>query len=351
MLAAALAVPIIAGCDESDSSSSTYIVPTAVGVQPEDFLGDVSCSLNEGALQSYVVVLSSFEDAEDMTEFTLGASFPTPCSHRTLFQNVVVAGQLYIAEIDGYDRLAANLAPYAEPASGARLMLDADTEEVVLPRWTTSCFGAENTAAEAIADRITYLTECDPLDESSSSEAVIEFTPVAILGDDPCSEELSFDIRPETAGLPAQLNLTCDMLPVSYEADGGVLYRFYIAVETNEGPKGTQCFAQGKAGQTVTPMCQELSSTGAVSLDLDDLADSGDPICPSGHHFDVSLDSVPLNLVPLQCGEVASIGPLDPTDYSLDVTVFNADHELVRDGISCTAEVLPGKTTAAVCTF
>lgn len=138
---------------------------------------------------------------------------------------------------------------------------------------------------------------------------------------------------------------------MTYDAEGGVLYRFYVAVETNQGPKGTQCYAKGITGQTVSPLCQELSATGAVSVDLDSLTEQEEPICPPGHHFEVTLDSIPLNLVPLQCGEVASIGPLDPGDFTLQVAVFNADRELIRDDVSCGASVLPGKTSPAACSL
>ena len=55
--------------------------------------------------------------------------------------------------------------------------------------------------------------------------------------------------------------------------------------------------------------CNPLSATGRANILLDGVLNSVDePLCPASSFFDVVVDDVPLNAVPLPCASAAQIG-------------------------------------------
>jgi hypothetical protein len=141
-----------------------------VAVSPDDFLGDVVCADRGGAMQSYVATLIDVSDdlvdaGDEVKNFALPSSRPISCTHPVGFGRVVFEHR-YVADIQGYEQ--ANLKP---AAPGSPVMLDADTEEVVTPRWHTRCgrVGAPGAAGPVspLKLRTAYVTGCEPLVSAS----------------------------------------------------------------------------------------------------------------------------------------------------------------------------------------
>ncbi|RLB63154.1 MAG: hypothetical protein DRI90_07500 [Deltaproteobacteria bacterium] len=339
-------------CTDDGLLGTAVPQPTEVAVRPADFLDEVSCSLNEGAMRSYVVTLTAYDDPEDTTGFTLGSSVPTPCSFIAGFREVVVVGQLYTAQVDGYDLPPEELKPFGGASSGARQMLLASTDEVVTPRWTTRCGNAASSAVQASQNRRVYARPCDPLDDAAPSPTAIALAPSHVLGDDPCSAAPSLDVVEELAGLPSVLGVPCDSPPVIFDAVDGEHYSFYVsALGVDDTLRGTQCFAMGAAGETVVPSCGAMSSQGSLRLSLASLtaADTDDLVCPPEHYFDVLFEGEALNAIPLSCSAQAHVTPLQPGTYLLSAKVYDGLGAPYGTGASCAAQVQPGKTSDAFC--
>jgi hypothetical protein len=353
-LAIASLVLVCAGtaCSEDELLGTTVPQPTEVAVRPADFLDQVSCSLNEGAMRSYVVTLTAYDDAEDTTGFTLGSSVPTPCSFVAGFRKVVVVGQRYTARVDGYAVPPEELAPFGGASSGARQMRLASTGEVATPRWTTQCGHAASSAVQASQNRRVYVRPCDPLEDAAPSATAVALAPSQVLGDEPCATAASFDIVEELAGLPEVLGVPCESPPVVFDAVAGEHYSFYVsALGADDILRGTQCFAMGSAGETVAPSCGTLSQLGGMRLILADLTatETDDLVCPSDHYFDVLLEDEALNTIPLSCSAQAHVAPLDPGTYLFEAAVYDGLGVPYGGGASCSAQVQPGKTSDAYC--
>lgn len=132
----ALALALLSGaCSSSTATATGIIPPTAVVVDPVEFLGAVPCASSPGALHRYVATLVdvSVHQEAGRTETPLPSSLPTPCYQKLQFENVILPGRQYAAKIDGYDRTDLHPA-----ATGSADMLDG-TGTRVSPRWTASC--------------------------------------------------------------------------------------------------------------------------------------------------------------------------------------------------------------------
>ncbi len=352
IIAGLVLVSVAGACSEDDSYLTSYIQPTEVAVRPSDFLGDVSCSTNPGAMRSYVVTLTAYDDADDVTGFTLGSSVATPCSFVVGFREVVTVGKRYTAEVDGYDLPPEQLVPFGGASSGARQMRDSSTGEVLTPRWTTRCGQTADGAATAALNELVYVRPCDALDDLAPSATAIALSPGHVLGDDPCAVAATIDIEEELVGLPAVPAVACDAEPVVFDAVAGELYSFYVsAMGLDNRLRGTQCFAMGVTGETVVPSCGTLTDQGSMRLSVAGLQVDGadEDLCPPEAYFDVLYQDEALNAVPLSCAAQAHVSPLEPATYLLDVTIYGDDGQLLGDGASCSAAVVPGKTVDGFC--
>ena len=341
----------LAACSP-DEGATPGPAATQVAVSPESFLGDVECSSVAGGLRSYVVTLSAWDDATDSTPFTLGSSYPTTCARLVAFRDVIVVGKLYTAEIDAYGVAAENLTAFGEPSSGDRLMLDARTEDPVTPRWRTRCGHDGSDGTMALPNVTRFVTGCDPLTDQAPSSSLISFPPSAALGADPCATAPSMSILPEDPSLSPVTGVTCGAAPIVY-AQGivdGRGYYFYVTAEADGTPLGTECFVTARAGLTVTPLCNAISSQGDVSVSLDGLSVTDRDLCPVGYAFDLTLDGTVLNHEPLPCGTEAHVGPLPPGDTVLGAVVLDEQSQPDGTGATCAATVLAGKTVQAQCT-
>ncbi|MCC6524772.1 MAG: hypothetical protein IT373_19095 [Polyangiaceae bacterium] len=333
-----------------DATSSGASGTTSVVVEPESFLGEVACGPSPGAMQAYVVTLTSWPP--EGAPFVLGSSFPTPCSLAVYFRNLVVVGNTYTAEIDGYDRPASSLTAFGAPSSGSRQMYDVESGALVPPRWTGACGSGPSDGALASVDHTNFIPSCGPLVDTEPSPTAIVLAPDAALGPDPCGVAEVFDVT--SPGLPAATAVACDAAPLVYETGvvAGHTYYFYVAARTSAAlaspDLGTECFAVALAGQSVGVSCAPLGTTGAARISLDDLELGGAALCPPGQLFDVTLGGAPVSAAPVPCEGSAVVQPLDPGDYAFDIAVRDGGG-VVTAQASCTATVLPGRTTDAVC--
>jgi hypothetical protein len=146
-LAAVLAglAGLLSGCTESEPQPVDSFAVTSVSVNPEIFLGDVSCG--ENGMRRYVATLADVSggpsDGTGESEFKLPSSAPIPCFLEVRFERIVV-GREYAADVQGYDRddivpLGCYPDPTVPGCAGSPIMVDPVTGEHVPPRWTTSC--------------------------------------------------------------------------------------------------------------------------------------------------------------------------------------------------------------------
>lgn len=342
----------LAACTTDTGDLGSVPQATEVAVDPTDFLGDVPCSTAVGALRSYVVTLSAYDDESDITPFVLGSSPATPCALRAGFRRVVVGGKLYTAEVDGYDLGAAQLVPFGGASSGSRQMRRAGGGEVLTPRWTTHCGHSVATAAQAEAHARVFVRDCDPLQDSASSPTALSLTPSALLGPTPCDTAGAVDVEELGGAFAPVQGLACDADPVVLQAEADRHYQLYLHTADGQTPaRGAECFAVGREQLTVTPTCAPLSSTGGVRLRLDDLLvpTTNEPVCPAGYFYDVLLDGDGTGLLPLPCEQPATLSPLEPGTYLLEAAVFDAQGQPHGAGASCGAEVVAGRVVDAFC--
>jgi hypothetical protein len=345
---------LLSGCGEDEGLLEGLPRPTEVGVHPDDFLGDVGCSANPGSMQSYVVTLIAWENSEDVTPFVLGSSGPAPCSLLAGFRDVVVVGQRYSAEIDGYTQSASKLAPLGDPSSGARQMVDRNGQPVE-PRWTTQCATGAAAAVVSAANQLVRVRPCDPLVDAQSSPTAIAIGPAHVLGSDPCAQAVTIDITPDRPSLPPITGLACDAAPVIYDDPTAVLagenYGFYVTATTRDATVlGSECFVQAIESQTVAPACTTPATHGGARVSLAGLMATNDtPVCPPGYRFQVFEEMTTFNPVPISCSSAAQIGPLEPGDHLLTVVVQDASGMPFGAGATCVADVLAGTTVDAFC--
>ena len=183
----------------------SFAVPTEVAVAPADFLGDTSCSSNEGAMRSYVMTLTAFEDETDKAPFIVGSTQPTPCSLIAGFRQVIVLGQPHVADVDGYDVPAELLTPFGGASSASRQMRHVETGEGRPNRAGRPPAGAA-LKKEPLPRRrdACFVRPCEPLVDSAPTPTQIAIGPGQVLGEAACDLATSFDLAPETAGLQSQ---------------------------------------------------------------------------------------------------------------------------------------------------
>lgn len=344
----ALALTLLA-CEEDPTTLFRFAVPTEVAVNPADFLGDTSCSSNEGAMRSYVMTLTAFEDEQDRTPFIVGSTQPTPCSLVAGFREVIVIGQPHIAEVDGYDLPVELLRPFGGSSSASRQMRHVETGEVVTPRWTTTCGRGPADGAVATGARRVFVRPCEPLVDSAPTPTQIGVNPVDVLGEAACDRAPTFDLAPESGNLPAITEVACDAEPIRFDVAPGASYELYATTTIMEVPHGTICTATAVPGVTVFVRCNPISASGRANVMLANVMTGADePLCPASGNFDIVQDDVPLNDVPLPCDSPAQIGPLAAGLELFDVVVRDAAGNDTGRG-SCGAEIAPGKTTTALC--
>jgi len=339
-----------ASCDDLETGTATFVVPTEVAVHPDDFRGDVGCGVFTGSMKSFVVTLHTYDDANDITPFTIGSTVPTPCSLIAGFRQMIVAGQLYTAEVDAYDVPVSQLTPFGGSSSGARQMRDAETGEPVAPRWTTSCGGSVSTAVVAESNRRVLVRPCDDLVDANPSPTQLAITPRNVLGDSPCDIAQSYDVSFISGELATTTGVSCSADEGAvFDATAGTTYDIYATATVAGTLAGTRCLAKGREGETVEPTCELLSFERNVGLALATLMADEQRVCPADAYYDVIGDDGTLNAVPIPCDQSAQLGPFAAGITLLSVTVYDATGMPLGAGATCAADVLPGTLTDATC--
>lgn len=284
-LLAGVALPILASCAAAtDTAATTSVVPTSLTVDPATFLGDVICSKQPGALQSYVATLTEITKAGKRIEFA--SSSPTPCSQAVQFR-YVLEGHQYTIAVHGYDHLASELVPCGGKESGSPIMLlippapappptGACAAQLtagavpVSPRWQTACGDVSNSPItdDNVVARCNHPFEDVPGDGTTA----IVVDPRASLGQLACTSGngqsqppgaiVEFDITPD-ANLTFH-TVACDATaPTTYSKDlvPGATYTFQIGAYDIVKVPGTlpkytaACSAVVRQGLTVPAVC------------------------------------------------------------------------------------------------
>ncbi len=350
VLCAVLAFAAV-GCESEDVFSSSLTTQTEIAVRPADFLGHgVACSARTGGMQSYVLTLHAFDDVLDASAFQIGSTTAASCAVAIGFRNVIIAGKLYVAEIDGYEQPAHDLLPRFGASSGAREMLDKTTGELVSPRWTTRCGHSAVDAVEAQAEAKEYVSPCDPLLDHAQAETRIVIDPVRVLGEDPCAVAPQFDMMSLQGGLGTQLQIACDAQPLALPAVANRSYRLHATMATDQNVNlGSSCTASAVAGQHVPLTCGSLTTTGAVRFDLTDPVTGKSAACPPGSFFAVSQEGELLTEVPGSCGSQVHVGGLNPGIYIFSLLLLDNQGQATGGEVSCAAQVSAGLTVDATC--
>lgn len=156
-----LALLSLAGCGDNTNDLTGFgTANTLVAVEPSEFLNTLRCTAELGNMQHYVAtfldITPGLDPADDSAErFQLASSPPVDCN-QTVATGFGVAGHLYVAHIDGYDRT--DIQPLAP---GSPIMAVADGSGAIAePRWQTDC----TLPAECVALSTEFVRGCTKLD-------------------------------------------------------------------------------------------------------------------------------------------------------------------------------------------
>jgi hypothetical protein len=344
-------------CSITDSSGLDFgetVVTTAISIDLRDALGATPCSDEKGALRSYVATV--YDHAGGTQIVTLPSSLPTPCSVGISFR-YITPEHTYTADIDAYEARPDEIEPLGGATSGSRHMVPVGGGggDIIPPRWTSSCG-----AATAKLHTNVRFSDCSPLEDNGTSSPVtaIVIDPSAALGDLRCAsaggEVTSFDILPETAGLPSITGYPCGTTPLTFNAgiEPGVLYRFRLEARALAGGPivwGSSCFALAEDGLTAEASCDPIVSTGDIEVSIASLLESAGAKCGEDvATYEAVLAKPAVSVGPVACAEPARFGPLETGSYSIDVRTFNSKGEALQTA-TCEAMVAPGKTAQATC--
>ncbi|MEM9693185.1 MAG: hypothetical protein AAGA56_11615 [Myxococcota bacterium] len=358
-----LGLGVFSGCGDDTIVTSSFDVPTEIAVDPPDFLGAVPCARQAGAAQSYVVTLLLWEDATSddtggggaapvaQAPIRLSTSAPTSCAQAVGFRDLLSATGSYTAEIDVYEQAPEALEPLGGESSGARTML-ADGVRVT-PTWTTTCGSFPDTAVRTVADRRTFIRNCNGLESESGATSTVTVDPQAITASvGGCEAVQTLALRFDSPLIANIEDLPCDGDPVELEVVAGTrvtAQALATPAEAGASPLGTTCKADALGGVTVPLLCPSLSPFGQVRIDLRELTTDEGAACPDGVRYEVSLGDRLLTASPVPCAQPVSVGPFNAIEaqVTLDVEV-RADPVL---GIRCEAEVVPGALSSSACSL
>lgn len=173
-------VAVLASCSNSTVTDDGSLVPTALLVDPRDFLGSQVCLDASGAVRSYQATL--VDVTEDLDQpFALPSSEVISCKSPAYFGHVT-PGRRYVAHIDAFGE-----AGLRAQSPGVRLVVDADGQ-VIEPRFFSVCRGEDGVSyggssggggaagspgsnalgVEALLNSNVYVRGCTPLSGSGS---------------------------------------------------------------------------------------------------------------------------------------------------------------------------------------
>ncbi|HSC89227.1 MAG TPA: hypothetical protein VLC09_18220 [Polyangiaceae bacterium] len=122
-------------CTSTTETEDKTLVPTAVVVDPVDFLGDHTCAQLPGAVHSYQATL--IDISVDLEQpFALASSAVLDCNAAAFFA-YVTPGRRYKALVEAFDQPGLKA-----QTNGLRMVVD-DAGEVVAPRYVGYCRGED----------------------------------------------------------------------------------------------------------------------------------------------------------------------------------------------------------------
>jgi hypothetical protein len=382
--------PLACSSDPATTTGVTH--PTMIEVLPADFLGDLPCGEQPGAVRRYVATL--FDVTEQLggaggegniglpeSEATAGgqggasvgapvvvapgkcggfqlpSSRPVSCLAGVGF-GYVVNGRHYCAEIDAYD------SDQVQPrGSGSRQMVAADAGDSappasdapkVEPAWQALCRQA--TAATAT---IVPVRDCDVLspqpDAGAPGELRVETA--ALLGELSCGgepgevERVVVELELDDYMGNRRLEVACGDATVYAALPPGRLLSLYVSAfeaGSTQAFAGAECHALAKPGTSVNATCSSLSQVGTLRVDLPAALEALGLECDEASVSDVLVNAAgteqrlppPDCLQPFDHGFAAGVG-------SVTVTVTPASGE--PQALNCTNVVAPGRVVVADC--
>lgn len=332
----------VASC--SDLTSETdHAVVTSVAVDPSEFLGDLPCSPNPGAVLAYTAEVVDLDSG-----VSVATSPPVSCTLPVAFEQVE-EDHRYFARIRVFD---------LPPES-----VDASTP----PSHETTCGEVEGFAI-VNADERAFIHGCGELSSKGSTTTSIEIdtkTLVAPLG---CvAEGGKIDslrvtaIDPPAGSLP-DVVIACGQGPVGY-ASGltpSAIYRFEVRAFVPGVPEAawvSKCSASTKDGIRVDAACTPLSTYGTIEIDVAAVLPTlhFPRECGTGEDqvasYDVAFDTgMPGELAAhgIACETNAVVGPVASGTHGGEVTFRNTDGKRIDHAI-CFVDALPGVTVTAPC--
>lgn len=262
---------VLSGCGDSSTTDEAE-QDTVVIVSPDDFLGEVACADWPGAMRRYVATLIDVSDdlvdlGSEITDFALPSSDVVDCQYPVGFARVVV-DHLYVARIEGYDRVD------IEPAApGSSLVVEKATGNLVTPKWQTSCgqtgaLGADGPVTPIELGSV-YVTGCDPLTAASRSplsgvsvDLDVALGILSCVGDGGDVER--FEVRAAESDEAYSVECGSSLQLVAFTP--GVLVSWNVAAYTAEDDEPrwrTTCYAVAQAGTVVSASCDVLTDLGS----------------------------------------------------------------------------------------
>lgn len=332
----------LAGCDDL-TSETEHAVVTSVAVDPAEFLGDLPCSPNLGAVLSYTAEVVDLDSG-----VSIATSPAVSCTLPVAFEQVE-EDHRYFARIRVFD---------VPPAS-----VDASTA----PSHETSC-GEVDGFAIVNADERTFIHGCTELSSKGSSTTSVEIdtktlvAPLGCVADGGKVDSIRVTaIEPPAGSLP-DVVIACGQGPVGY-ASGlapNAVYRFEVRAFAPGVPDAAwvaKCSATTKDGIRVDAACAPLSTYGTVEIDIAAvIAAAKTPLeCGTGPgqvaSYDVAFDNdMPGELLAsgLSCDTNAVVGPLASGTHGGEVTLRSIEGKRLGHAI-CFVDALPGVTVLAPC--
>ncbi len=363
---------LTAGCFGGGTGSSSPTTSTLVAVDPADFLGDVPCADASGAMRRYVAtivdVTPGLDDAG--TPFALPSTGPVSCLQQAAQGGAfVLAGHWYAADIQAYDRT--DIKPLG---TGSSVMVDANTGDVVTPRWTTSCGRTINdpdggtasgasSAAYAVQYDTVFVRHCAALATSGAAtptrvgvaldSGALGTPPLELACGDGAGQVASFNTHLEGGSAPDQQS-GCAQTALFDGLVARTSYRFDVqAFESGAtAPSwGTHCSAKALDGATVSAVCDPLTDKGGIRVDVPAVLGALGMDCASLLSVTTLVQgSDPRTAVqlPPECEAAVQFDDLASGAYTLGVAT-TLESGAAGPGATCTVSVSPATTTTADC--
>lgn len=314
------------GCEEETTTDDRTVNVTGIRVDPELFLGALSCA--DGEAESY---LAELVDAD--TGNVLQTSDRVSCARSVVFTGVTL-GASY----------GARVSIYRSPPSGA-------AGDVA---WETECGLAGSGSATAANYEVVTVRECTPIDLGEQESSIVLDLSNLTASCAPTGTTVSFEVLPIDGNPLDPETLECDDATVVFDTgvEAGTTYRFAIEARDADGVvvAGTTCDATAIAGKKVAS-CGELTSKGSLVFDLPALVEDAEEVCGEGvDGARISIESGPLTFTQklVSCGSTAVVSAPAGT---YEGTVRLRQGGATSHVFSCTAELFPASTATFDCTL